>query len=164
MDGIQSKNYCTSPAQRLSLSEEEVLIEKILNLDTQGLPIRLQTLRDFASAVTRARGREPVGVKWLYNFVRRTPELKTRLTRSMNYRQALSEDPKLVGEWFDVISNTKEKYGICDEDIYNFDKTGFQMGQIGSSTVINSSRRFIRPKQIQGYSQEWITVIQGINS
>ena len=50
------------------------------------------------------------------------------MTRSMNYRRALSEDPKLIGEWFDVISNTKAKYGICDEDIYNFDETGFQMG------------------------------------
>jgi hypothetical protein len=164
MDGTQSKNDCTSPTQRLSPSEEEVLIKKVLNLDTQGLPIRLQTLRDFASAITRARGGEPVGVKWPYNFVRRTPELKTRLTRSMNYRRALSEDPKLVGEWFDVILNTKEKYGICDEDIYNFDETGFQMGQIGSSTVITSSGRFTRPKQLQGHSQEWITVIQGINS
>jgi hypothetical protein len=86
MDGTQSKNDCTSPTQTLSLSKEEVLIGKVLNLDTQGLPIRLQTLRDFASAITRARGREPVGVKLLYNFVRRTPELKTRLTRSMNYR------------------------------------------------------------------------------
>jgi hypothetical protein len=70
----------------------------------------------------------------------------------------------LVGKWFDVISNTKEKYGICDEDIYNFDEAGFQMGQTGSYTVITSSGRFIRPKQLQGHSQEWITVIQGINS
>jgi hypothetical protein len=103
MDETQSKIDCTSSTQRPSSSEEGVIIEKVPNLDTQGLPIRLQTLRDYATAITRARGGEPVGVKWPYNFVRRTPELKIRLTRSMNYRRALSVDPKLVGEWFDVI-------------------------------------------------------------
>jgi hypothetical protein len=55
--------------------------------------------------------------------------------------------------------NTKVKYGICDEDIYNFDETGFQMGQIRSATVVISSERSARPKQVQGHSQEWITVI-----
>jgi hypothetical protein len=38
-----------------------------------------------------------------------------------------------------VISNTKAKYGICDEDIYNFDETGFQIGQVRSATVITLS-------------------------
>jgi hypothetical protein len=164
LNGTLSKKDCTSPTQRLSPSEEEVIIKKALELDSQGLPIRLQNLRDFASAITQARGGKPVGVKWEYNFIQRTPELKTRMTRSINYRRALSEDSKLVREWFNVILNTKAKYGICDEDIYNFDESGFQMGQIGSSTVVTSSGRSSRPKQIQGHSQEWITTIQGINS
>jgi len=130
MNGIRSKSDCTSPTQRLTLSEEQVLVQKVLELDSRGLPIRLQTLQEFASSITQARGGDPVGTKWPYNFIQRTPELKTRMTRSLNYRRALSEDPKLIGEWFDVRSNTKVKYGICDEDIYNFDETGFQMGQI----------------------------------
>jgi hypothetical protein len=60
----------------------------------------------------------------------------------------MSEDPKLIREWFSVISNTKAKYGICDEDIYNFDETGFQMGQIRSAMVVTSSKRSLRPKQV----------------
>jgi hypothetical protein len=118
----------------------------------------------FASSITEARGAPPVGSKWAYNFIKRTIGLQTRMIRSLNYRRALSEDPKLIREWFDVILNTKVKYGICDKDIYNFDETGFQMGQIRLATVVTSSERSIRPKQVQGHSQEWITVIQGINS
>jgi hypothetical protein len=53
LNGTPSKNDCTSPTQRLSLSEEEVLIKKALELDSQGLPIRLQNLREFASAITQ---------------------------------------------------------------------------------------------------------------
>ena len=47
------------------------------------------------------------------------------MTRSLNYRRALSEDPKLIREWFDMILNTKAKYSIYNKDIYNFDKTRF---------------------------------------
>jgi RecB family endonuclease NucS len=68
------------------------------------------------------------------------------MTRSLNYRRALSEDPKLIREWFDVILNTKVKYGICNKDIYNFDETGFQIGQIRLATVITLSERSVRPK------------------
>jgi hypothetical protein len=70
------------------------------------------------------------------------------MIRSMNYRRALSEDPKLIREWFNMISNTKAKYRILDEDIYNFDKTRFQIGQVHSATVITLARRSVRPKQI----------------
>ena len=125
MDGTQSKSDTIPRTQRLTPAEEDMLIQKVLQLDSHGLPIRLDTLRDFASAITQGRGQPRVGSKWAYNFIQRTPELKTRMIRSMNYRRALSEDPKLIGEWFDVISNTKAKYRICDEDIYNFNKTGF---------------------------------------
>ena len=125
MNGGQSKRDSDKGKQRLTPSEEKVLLQKVLELDFRGIPIRLDKLRDFASAITQARGAAPVGSKWAYNFIKRTLPLRTRTTRSLNYRRAMSEDPKLIREWFNVVSNTKAKYRICDEDIYNFDETGF---------------------------------------
>jgi hypothetical protein len=125
MNGTRSKSDWLSPTQRLTLGEEQVLVQKVFELDSRGLPIRVQTLQDFASAITQARGSGPVGQKWSYNFIQRTPELVTRITRSLNYRRALSEDPKKIREWFDLVLAYKSKYRICDEDIYNFDETGF---------------------------------------
>ncbi|KAL2128446.1 hypothetical protein VTI74DRAFT_9184 [Chaetomium olivicolor] len=43
-------------------------------------------------------------------------------------RRAKCEDPKVIGEWFALVRNTKAKYGIADDDTYNFDETGFMMG------------------------------------
>ncbi|RYO18083.1 hypothetical protein AA0111_g10813 [Alternaria arborescens] len=43
----------------------------------------------------------------------------------------------------------KAKYGIQDEDTYNFDKTGFIMGVISTGAQGN---------------REWVTAIQGINA
>jgi hypothetical protein len=33
------------------------------------------------------------------------------------------------------------KYGVIEEDIFNFDETGFQMGVISTSKVITTSDR-----------------------
>jgi hypothetical protein len=33
------------------------------------------------------------------------------------------------------------KYRILDKDIYNFDKTGFQMGVISTAKVVTSAER-----------------------
>ena len=41
--------------------------------------------------------------------------------------------------WFDLVKATKEKWGILDNDMYNFDETGFMMGKILSRLVITSS-------------------------
>jgi hypothetical protein len=41
------------------------------------------------------------------------------------------------------------KYGIQDEDIFNFDETGFQMGMILTGIVITGSERRNQPKAVQ---------------
>jgi hypothetical protein len=60
--------------------------------------------------------------------------------------------------------STIAKYGIADADIYNFDETGFMMGQIIALMVITSSNRRRKPKLAQPGNREWVTVIQGVNS
>jgi hypothetical protein len=36
----------------------------------------------------------------------------------------------LISRWFKLVEETKAKYGICDEDVYNFNKAGFMIGKI----------------------------------
>ena len=49
-------------------------------------------------------------------------------------------------------------------DIYNFNETSFMMGQITPTMVVTSSNRKGKPKLAQPRNQEWVTVIQGVNS
>jgi hypothetical protein len=60
------------------------------------------------------------------------------------------------------VKNTVDKYGILPEDIYNFDETGFQMGQISASKVVTATDRLGRPKQVKPTNTEWVTLIQGV--
>ena len=58
---------------------------------------------------------------------KRHDSLASHLSRGYNYERALSEDPKLIKGWLDLVRNTIQKYGIIPADIWNFDETGFAM-------------------------------------
>jgi hypothetical protein len=50
-----------------------------------------------------------------------------------------------------------------EDDIYNFDETGFQIGVISTAKVITGAER-ARPVSIQPGNREWVTVIDCISS
>jgi hypothetical protein len=56
------------------------------------------------------------------------------------------------------------KYGVLDDDLYNFDETGFMMGVITASMVVTRSDRHGKAKSIQPGNREWATVIECINA
>jgi hypothetical protein len=60
------------------------------------------------------------------------------------------------------VEDTKAKYGIYDDDVHNFDETGFQMGIIGSMKVVTGAERCTHPELAQLGNREWVTNIQSI--
>jgi hypothetical protein len=147
--GKPARGDCEANSKKLTKLEEEVIVEYILNLDSQGFGPTLATIREMANKLLAERSTSQVGQKWPTNFVARTPSIKTHLSRRYDYRRAKCEDPKVIRRWFKLIATTREKYGIATEDVYNFNKTGFQMGVISSRMVITSTERRNRPKAIQ---------------
>jgi hypothetical protein len=121
-------------------------------------------VRDMADKLLAARGRGQVGVHWPRNFVKRTDSLTTRFNRAYDRQRALCEDPVLIRSWFELVEQTKAKYSILDEDVYNFNEAGFMMGKIMAQLVITGSERRGAPKAVQPGNREWTTVIQGINA
>jgi RecB family endonuclease NucS len=117
-----------------------------------------------ANRLLRDRDASRVGKNWVSNFVKRQPQLKTVFSRKYDYSRTLCENPELIQGWFDLMRNTIAKYGIADADIYNFDETGFIIGQITASMVVISSNRKSKPKLAQPGNRKWATVIQGVNS
>ena len=82
---------------------------------------------DMANQLLAARDEKPVGLNWASTFVSRKHELKTQLTRQRNWQRVMCSNMGVVSPWFDLVQNVKAKYGILDEDTYNFDETGFTM-------------------------------------
>jgi predicted HTH domain antitoxin len=151
---------------KLTSTEEESLYKWIISLDDRGAAPRPQTVREVANLLLQARLSTPpptVGIHWVAKFVRRHPDLQTRFSRRYDYRRALCEDEKTITTWFNFIRSTIIKYGILDDDIYNFDETGFALGLTATAKVIirrSNGRRAV----LQPGNREWVTVIESINA
>ncbi|KAL5399855.1 hypothetical protein PMIN03_013120 [Paraphaeosphaeria minitans] len=162
--GITARRDCEPNSKKLTKLEEEVITRYILDLDSRGFSPTLGAVRDMANRVRTERGASQVGEKWPRNFVKRTDSLTTRFNRPYDRHRALCEDPEAIRAWFDLVARTKATYGICDEDTYNFDETGFMMGRISAQLVVTGSERRGRPKALQPGDREWVTAIHGINA
>ena len=74
-------------------------------------------VRDMANILLAQHGNQQVGEKWVYNLVRRCPELQLRFSRSCNYERAKCEDRKIIRRYFDSIRQAILECGILPEDI-----------------------------------------------
>jgi hypothetical protein len=78
-----------------------------------------------ADKLLAARGGELVGKCWAERFVTRSNELKMAFNRAKDRQRILQEDPEIIRVWFKLVEETKAKYGVYEDDIHNFNKTGF---------------------------------------
>jgi hypothetical protein len=65
----------------------------------------------------------------------------------------------VINIWFKLVEETKAKYSVYNDNIYNFDKTRFQIGVIRLMKVVTSFKRCIRPTLTQTGDYEWVIVI-----
>jgi hypothetical protein len=115
---------------KFTTNEEEVLEAWILSMDKRGYPLTLSKIGDAAKILLQQRlGAEAsIGVNWTNRFVNRHPTLRSQFTRKYDYQRAKCEDPEVILPWFKLVEDTITQYGITQDDIYNFDETGFALG------------------------------------
>jgi hypothetical protein len=165
--GTPSRAGTPANSLLLTLNEEQLLLQKILYLAAQGNHPQQAVVRDMANIILQTKNPanpKTVGKNWVTKFVKRHPEIQSCYNRKYDYQRARCEDPELIGAWFKLVQQTIQEYGIPDEDIYNFDETGFQMGVISTSKVITSSDRNGRPRTTQPGNREWVTVVEAVNA
>ena len=162
--GVLPRRDILANSRKFTDLEEQVLVERILELDSKGFPPRLCIIEDIANRIIELRDGRRVGQRWAGNFVRRRPELRTRFQRKYDYQRAKCEDPDVIRGWFELIKDTITKYAIVDSDIYNFDETGFMIGVISTGIVVTSSDGRKQAKKTQPSNREWVTVIQAVSS
>lgn len=151
--------------------EEEQLINWILSMERRGFPPFIIDIKRMAQALVDRRGptRIPktIGKLWSYRWLKGHPALKARLTRGRDAQRVKNENLRVIQPWFQRVLETKQTFGILDDDIYNFDETGFAMGLITgskSSKVVTSSDSVGRAVVIQPGNRIWSTVIECVNA
>jgi hypothetical protein len=123
-----------------------VIFQQIIDHGARGVSSRLAAGKDMADLSLAERHQDKVSQNWAATFFKRRSELKVKFNRKYDYSKALFKDPEVIQDWVRLVDNTKTRYGIEDEDMYNYDKSGFMMGMILT---------------IQQGSREWATVIHG---
>ena len=71
-------------------------------------------------------------------FIKYYSKLKSKYTHLYDYQHTKCEDPELIKSLFKYIQKIIQKYGILEQDIYNIDKTSFQMDVASTIKVIYS--------------------------
>ena len=138
-------------------------------MDQRGLAPRPESVQQMADLLLQKRSDSDsnsspkVGQNQVYNFVQRHQALQTRYNRKYDYQRALCEDPQIIRDWFRLVKNMVAKYRIQEQDIYNFDETGFQMGVISTAKVVSGSERSNRPVAIQPGNREQVIAIDCIS-
>ncbi|KAM4067931.1 helix-turn-helix, psq domain-containing protein [Hirsutella rhossiliensis] len=84
---------------KLTATEETALVQWILSMDERGMPPTVAYTRRMANLLLSERGKDPVG------------------------KTGPPKDPRMVRS----SRGDETEMGILDEDVYNFDETGFQM-------------------------------------
>jgi helix-turn-helix, Psq domain/Tc5 transposase DNA-binding domain len=148
MKGIPSRRDSTPNSRKLTPIEELAIVRYILDLDSCGFPPRPQAVQEMADLLLVERDASPVGKNWTSNFINRCTELKTKFSRKYDYKRALYEDLVIIRDWFKLVRNIVAKYGILEEDIYNFNKVGFMIGVIAIAKVVISIESRNRLKTI----------------
>jgi hypothetical protein len=169
--GRPSRRECRPNSQKLTSTEESALENWIISLDTRGFPPRVSTVQQMADLLLAARTKmDPsvipptVGKNWTRNFIDRHDTLKSKFSRKYDYQRAKNEDPVIIRDWFQRVQQIIQEFGILEQDIYNFDETGFQMGVISTAKVVTRRETKGRPTLTQPGNREWVTALETIRA
>ena len=138
LNGLKSLAQSRAAQQLLSPDEEQALVGWVLRAAATGHPVTHSFLRELAEEIRKPRVSvdnlnsitvPPLGQDWSKRFMRRNPELKTALAKSIEI-QRKEVTKEMLKRWFSEFKRVVQDYGIDPENIYNMDETGFDVHKI----------------------------------
>lgn len=126
-----------SPDQDLALC---LYLNKLIKL---GLHPRLRMIE---TAATKLLMQDSIGTtlppplshSWSKRWMDRHPEFRKIKRKPLAAVRKNAEDSVVIRHYFDHFKQQIQEHGICDEDIWNFDETGFRLGIARSDWVLTS--------------------------
>ncbi|OBS16091.1 hypothetical protein FPOA_27761 [Fusarium poae] len=161
--GLPSKSDIIQPAQLLSKSQETRLVTWILRQEALGYAPSHSQVRATVAALLRQQGQgRTIGVHWISRFMKRHPDIETKIGRRQEASRFNSFTPKAVSWYFDI---REQEYGwIKPENTANVDEGGIMAGFGLDSLVIGSSdpkrKAFLKGSQ----SRTWTSFIEAVTA
>jgi DDE superfamily endonuclease/Tc5 transposase-like DNA-binding protein len=155
--------------RKLDSTQEGALCEYLDYLDSVGIPLKRASVGATANSILASAHEDStnpppqIGEHWTRRFLKRHPEYHVRRKRAIDIERMQAVDKTVVERWFDDYRHQITIHGICPEDIYNFDETGFQIG-VGKDQWIVT--REPRKKIFNGSNtnRESVTVVECVST
>lgn len=155
------KNRTEAHVAQKALSEgaEIALVEWICEQGRRGIPLHASAVAQHASAISGTK----VGENWVNRFRTRHPELKAKWTTGLEKCRAQSLNPAAVSGFYDVLHELVGEYSIPEENIYNMDEKGIQLG-IGKKVraLVDRDQKVVH--QVEDGNRELVTVIKCVSA
>ena len=127
----------------LDKAQEQALISWIGALDDANAPPSPQAIESCANEMLARRGfNRRVGKNWAYYFIKRLPNDYSHIVQKpMEAERMNAERLPTIIDWFNRLEVALKQYQVGPKNIYNFDESGFQIGQGKSQRVVTKQRQ-----------------------
>jgi len=144
--------------QHLTAAMEDQLVETIKIQGHRGLTLDKEDIKLYAEAICGY----PVGDTWYDHFRKRhLDELKTRWTRNFEASRARSLNETNTSSFFSLLEETVKEFQIDDDDIYNMDEKGIQLGITGRvQTLVDRNQQSVN--RVEDGNRELVTIIETV--
>src|SRR6266850_1608360 len=157
--GVRTRAEAHEHEQLLSTAQEAVVVDWVKVMAKWGVPMTPCMVRDHVASITGG----PVGESWVERFKKRHPDLKVKWTTSLEKCRAECLNPTLVNEFYNLLEEVIKQYNILQENVYNMDKKGIQLG-VGKKVVAFVDRDQKDLYSVKDGNRELVTVIEAISA
>src|SRR5438034_7381108 len=154
-NGRKARSNCGGTGRSLTDAQEMALCSIIEREEIDGTHLRHWQLQNRANWILAqdhpSDSPDPpptVGKCRLARFLERHPKYTIQTSYPLANERKWSHDIDSLQAWFDRYKQARENYGIVDQDVWNFDETGFHVGVGGKQLVIVTKRK--NPKIFHG--------------
>ena len=158
--------------QKLAHSKEDELARATQLATIAGKPLLPATLRQMGNGIMKRCVKgvneegsvlveyEPMGKKWPERFMKRQSKLQTEWAEKIELVRS-EVTVESLEEFFVELRYIVQEFNIQEEDIYNMNETGFNIGDYKTwHVVVDTSVQF--RYQAQPGRQEWVTAVECI--
>lgn len=131
--------------------------------ESLGLSPTHAQIRAFAGRILMVKhDAQPLGKRWMTNFLKRNPVLKTKKQHRIDSVRVNGATTEIIKPWFQKLEISAIKL-IKPENRWNMDEAGIMEGQGENVLVVGSvEKRFIQKKQPGG--RTWTSFIECISA
>ena len=100
-------------------------------------PITVQSMTDLLlTDCNTSKSSFIIRINWVYKFIQCYNIFKICFSQKYDHQQTLCENSNKIQKWFKLVWNIIKEWKIINENIYNFDETGFIINIIAITKVI----------------------------